>query len=499
MSETIAAAPGVSLRALLPGARLFGGPDIQVTSCCGHWRECQPGDLFTALEQADGDGHDEAFAAIKRGASAVLAERLLPVTVPTCVVPDSREAFGRVCHALAGDPSRDLATIGVAGTYGKTIVSLLLGSILETAGASLGLLSSLGATDGESVMQLNHAEPTAAELAHWAQRVRTNEATHGIVELSSIALAQRRAAGMRFNGVVLTNIRRSDLDFHGSVVNYRQAISQIFSHLKPGGFAVVNADDAPSARLLDKLEVPVLTIGLHGEAELTAQVLERQASEQTFLISAGDETIPVSTRMIGDHHVYNCLSAAAVGLLLGIDLRTIVRGLESVDRVPGRLERIECGQPFSTFVDSAHTADSLAASLKALRQVTRGRLICVYGAEGGVRKDERPLLGRAVERCADLGIITTDRPGDEPPHEIAHDIIDGYAKAAKAHPLPDRARAIEYALSQAGPGDTVVIAGKGELPWANEDSRREEGDDADVVREWLFSEGARPVPQPEWN
>src|SRR5262249_3290902 len=154
------------------------------------------------------------------------------------------------------------------------------------------------------------------------------------------------------------------------------------------------------------------------------------------------------------------LSAAAVGLLLGIDLRTIVRGLELVDHVPGRLERIECGQRFSTFIDSAHTADALAASLKALRQVTRGRLICVYGAEGGARKDERPLLGRAVERCADLGIITTDRPGDEPPHEIAHDIIDGYSRAAKAHPLPDRARAIEYALSQAGPGDTVLIAGK---------------------------------------
>jgi UDP-N-acetylmuramoyl-L-alanyl-D-glutamate--2,6-diaminopimelate ligase len=235
----------------------------------------------------------------------------------------------------------------------------------------------------------------------------------------------------------------------------------LLDHLKPDGFAVFNADDTSGEFLRSEFDRPAITIGLHSDAELTATVIERFPSEQTFLIHAGDDTIPVRTPIVGDQHVYNCLAAAAAGLVVGIDLATVVRGLESVTAIPGRLERIECGQPFSVFVDYARTPAAMAASLRSLRKVTRGRLICVYGAKGSDSEQTRPLLGRVVERSADREVITSDNPGHEAPLQIAHDILDGYQRPARPHILPDREAAIGWALSQARPGDSVLIAGKG--------------------------------------
>ena len=168
-----------------------------------------------------------------------------------------------------------------------------------------------------------------------------------------------------------------------------------------GSFAVINADDRTSTSYLAQINGPVLTIGMDSPAEVTGTLIERFISEQTFLLTAGSETVPVRTRMIGKHHVYNCLVAAAVGLAYGIDLATVVRGLEAVDHVPGRLQRLECGQPFGVFVDYAHTPDALAGSLRALRDVTEGRLICLFGAGGDRDRRKRPLMAAAVQSGAD--------------------------------------------------------------------------------------------------
>jgi UDP-N-acetylmuramoyl-L-alanyl-D-glutamate--2,6-diaminopimelate ligase len=197
--------------------------------------------------------------------------------------------------------------------------------------------------------------------------------------------------------------------------------------------------------------------------------------------------------MIGDHHVTNCLLAAGLGLVYGIDLPTVVRGLEQVQQVSGRLERIECGQPFSVFVDLGRTPDTLASGLKALRRVTSGRIICVFGAEAEVRQDQRPLLGRVVERGADLGIITNNNPGREQPLAIAHDILDGYERPARGHILPDREKAIRWALGEAKPGDSVLIAGKGNECWQRVGDEVVPFDDRQLVRDWLY-QWAREEP-----
>ena len=380
----------VSLRGVLRKAKFTRGSDLSVAKCSSDWRDCAPGDLYVALTTADGDGHEHAREAIARGAIGVLAERLVPVDAPVVLVKDTRAAYGRVTQALAGHPCRKLRTIGVTGTAGKTVTAMLLASIFEKAGEAVGVLSSLGYSDSLTQVAPRQATPTTEQLAEWLGRMATAGCDSAVLELSSRALAERRAAGIELDAAVLTNIRRDHLDLHNTPQAYRKAKRRLFSLLKTGGIAVVNADDHRCRNLLPKLGSATLTYGLHAEADISATIVERHKSEQTFVLSAGSDSIPVRTRMIGDHHVSNCLAAAAVGLASGIELTTIVQGLEAIDHVPGRLERLECGQPFGVYVDAAAAPETLALSIKAVRRVTSGRVIVVAGCTEQRRPDHSP-------------------------------------------------------------------------------------------------------------
>jgi UDP-N-acetylmuramoyl-L-alanyl-D-glutamate--2,6-diaminopimelate ligase len=448
--------------------------------------------VYVAVTTADWNGHDSdaVAAAVRHGAVAVVAERLLPVEVPLCLVPDSREALGVICQELAGRPAQHLRTIGVTGTNGKTTTSLLIASILRSAKQVTGVTSTLGYHDGYDHAAAQRTTPEALELAEWLTRMVDNRCTNAVLELSSQALAEKRAAGIDYDVAVLTNVRRDHLDYHGSVKTYRRLKASLLRQLRPAGFAVLNADDLTSRKMLPDLDCPVLTFGLHTPAEVTASVVERRAGEQVFLLAAGKETAAVCTRMFGDHHVYNCLAAAAVGLGLGLDLTMIARGVEALTRVPGRLEPIVCGQPFGVYVDYARSPDALAVTLKALRQVTSGRVICVFGADADRDPAERPLLGRVVERHAHRGIITNNNPRWEEPLQIAHDILDGYERPARAHLLTDRAEAIRWALGEARPGDAVLLAGKGDQQVQVVRDEARFFDDGQVAQQWLQEAGA---------
>jgi UDP-N-acetylmuramoyl-L-alanyl-D-glutamate--2,6-diaminopimelate ligase len=226
---------------------------------------------------------------------------------------------------------------------------------------------------------------------------------------------------------------------------------------------------------------------MRARADLTGRLLERFKSEQTFLLTAGNVSVPVRTAMIGDHNLYNCLMAAAVGLAEGIELTTVVAGLEAVRGVPGRLERIECGQPFGVFVDFAHTADALAVALDTLREVTPGRVLCVFGAGGNRDTTKRPLMGQTVERRADLAIVTNDNPRLEEPQAIAAQILAGFEHPGDARWVPDRTEAIGYALSLAGPDDTVLLAGRGAETHQTVGRDRLALDDREVARRYLYN------------
>ncbi len=477
----------VSLRKLLPQAEFSRDGDILIRSCSCDSRTLREGDLFVAIRGDDYDGHDFLAEAVAHGCAAVVAQQpIAGGSCPVCYVDDTRETYGRICQALAGDPSRQLKVIGVTGTNGKTTTTYLIASILAAAGHQPGILGTLGCFDGAEFLPSAMTTPPPAELAARLARMAAHGCTHAVMEVSSHALQQARVAGMVFDASCVTNVRRDHLDYHGSIQSYRWAKSKLFRYLSPEGFAVLNADDPTSANYLNQIDGPVLTVGVRSAAEITGSLVEQYLSEQTFLLTAGSDSIPVRTRMVGLHHVYNCLSAAAIGLAYGIDLATVVRGLEAVEHLPGRLERIECGQPFGVFVDFAHTADALAGSLTTLREVISGRLICVFGAGGDRDRQKRPLMAQAVEAEADLVVVTNDNPRSEDPQAILADIRRGFRRPDEAVMIPDRAEAIAFALAEAQPGDCVLIAGKGHETYQILGHEQIHFDDREVAREWLY-------------
>lgn len=494
MVEASSPANGISLRELFPDAEIIGAADVSVRACAVDSRQCRPGDVFIALRGTRTSGCAYVPQAIAAGAAAVLTDRLLAdCPVPVCRVKEVNAAGARLCQALAGNPSSRLKVVGITGTNGKTTTSYLVASILNSAGHRTGIIGTLGYFDGDEVTRARWTTPPAHILAPTLARLEANGCTHAAMEVSSHALSLERVAGVEFDTACVTNVSHDHLDFHGSRADYRRAKRRLFEHLAPEGFAIVNADDPVALAYLDHVDGPCLTVGIDAPAEITATPLEQCRSEQTFLLSLGDEAIPVRTSLIGRHNMYNCLCAAAVGFAHGIDLRTIVRGLEAIDRLPGRLERLECGQPFGVFVDYAHTPDALTRVLGTLRQVTRGRLICVFGAGGDRDRTKRPWMGQAVERAADLAVVTSDNPRSEDPNEIMAEILHGIRRTDRAQAIVDRAEAIHYALSQARAGDCVLIAGKGHEDYQIIGDEVYEFDDREVACQWLYESASRAM------
>ncbi|MCC7085546.1 MAG: UDP-N-acetylmuramoyl-L-alanyl-D-glutamate--2,6-diaminopimelate ligase [Pirellulales bacterium] len=487
MPETISCNRGLNLRQLLPEASIFGADEIYVESCSADSRHCRAGDLFVAQIGSHVDGHDYVGEAIDRGATAILAERYVPTKgVLICTVSDTRIAFGKLSQALAGYPSRKLKAIGVTGTNGKTTTCWLIASVLEAAGYRTGLTGTIANCDGATVEPSAMTTPSAPQLAEWLSRMVANDCSHAVMEISSHALAQARTAGIEFDAACVTNVRRDHLDFHNTLKNYRDAKAKLLSQVNDSGFVVVNADDAVASSFLSLSTRPSFTIGLENEAQLTATLLERQFSEQTFLLHAGSDCVPVRTRIVGDQHIYNCLTAAAVGLLYGIALPDIVRGLEQLEAVPGRMQRIECGQPFGVFVDYAHTPDALHAVLGSLRALTPGRLICVFGAGGERDREKRPFMAKAVQAHADVAVVTDDNPRREDPAKIRRDILRGFTSLDAIVVKRDRADSIAWALDQAVAGDCVLIAGKGHEEYQTIGSTKHWLDDREIARQWLY-------------
>lgn len=480
---------GQSLRELLPEARFLGACDIRVASCCGDSRHCHPGDLFVALPGSTDDGHRYVVEAAARGASALLVERqVAECNLPTCVVSNVHQAYGKLCQALAGNPAEHLKMVGLTGTNGKTTTSLLVASILNAAGMSAGLIGTLGNFDGAEFGPAKLTTPTAPELAQWLARMRANGCTHAVVEMSSHAISQSRVAGIEFDVVGISNVRHDHLDYHGTLAEYRHTKRKALNYLTPQGIAVLNADDPVCSDFLAHLDGPALSIGIDSACEIGATPVEQFISEQTFLLSAGDETVPIRTSLIGHHNIYNCLLAAATGISYGIDLATIAYGIEKLDKVPGRLERIECGQPFAVFVDYAHTAEALAVTLDTLRPLVPGKITCVFGAGGDRDHQKRPKMGRAVERRADIAYLTSDNPRHEDPEVIANGVLAGCTEPSDIRVVLDRAEAIARALDAAKPGDCVLIAGKGHEDYQVVGDKKLYFDDRAFAREWLYEQ-----------
>ena len=487
---------GFRLEQIIPGSRLIGTQTIKVRSCCSSWRECEKDDVYVAIVGDDFDGHDFAQEAISRGATAVVAERLLAINCPQCLVPDSRKAFGSICHALAGTPSDQISTVGIAGSDGKTVTAHLIRSIYRAAGSRVGLISSIEVNTGRCEAPANGTELNAPLLADRLGQMVLSGCNHAVVEMPSIALAQHASSGVRLDAAVLTNIRRDFRDFHGNDGNYIRAHQRLLEYLKPTGFAVLNADDPTTHYLLDQIDTPTLTIGIRQAAEIKAKIVERTSTDQTFLLQAGSDSVAVRTSIIGDQHVYNCLSATAVALTTGVPLTTIADGLEAAGAIPGRMERVECGQEFGVWIDAASSPSQLATAINAVRKVTRGKVYCVCSVTGDQTDGHRKRMGEIIERAADQAVITKAAIREHVDYEPFHQVLDGFTKPAGAEVIPNRFNAIEWALSRAGAGDAVLVAGSGERSIGSVGEKCWPISDRDVCQAWLYDRVKPESQQP---
>ncbi len=453
-------------------------------------RAVRQGDLFVARRGQHADGHEHAAAAVTAGAVALLAERPLPgMPVPVLLVGDAKRALGIAAAWSAGDPSHALGVIGITGTDGKTTTAYLVRRILEAVGRPAGLM---GTTDvivgGESLGNAARTStPEAPELQAHLAAMRAAGDRWAVVESTSHGLAQQRVSGVAYDVAVLTNVTSEHLEFHGTLEAYRAAKRSLFARLAVsaenpekgwGKHAVVNADDpeGPAAAAVARdAGATVLRYALGGAlagerprpAELTATDLAETPAGMRIGMRSADWSGDVQLRLAGRFNVANALAAMGVALALELDLDHAARALGELEAVPGRMQRIDEGQPFSVVIDYAHTAESLAKVLDELRPAgPRGGLIAVFGSAGDRDPSKREPMGRAAgERCR-LVVLTDEDPRSEDPEAILESIAVGARAAGRrqGHDLfliADRAAAIRHALAAAGPGDVVLLAGKG--------------------------------------
>ena len=503
------ARPLAGLAALLglkPAAgRADGGPDPaggSITGITHDSRQVQPGDLYAALPGAQQHGGEYAVAAARAGAAGVLTdpagrELAAGCGLPLFVVTDPRARLGEVASWVYGHPSGRLALTGVTGTSGKTTTSYLIEAGLRAAGHRTGLIGGVQTRVAGQAVPSQLTTPEATDLQACLAVMAERGVTAAAMEVSSHALALGRVAGTSFEVAVFTNLSQDHLDFHADMEDYFAAKAQLFT---PGfaRSAVVNADDAHGRRLAASPKIPTTTYSAAGHpgADWRAADVRSGADGSTFrVIGPGGVSADVSLALPGEFNVANALAAIVALVESGTGLAVAVAGVGSCTGVPGRLERVGPGQDPAVLVDYSHKPGAVEAVLTALRPVTAGALTIVLGCGGDRDRAKRPLMGAAAARLADTAIFTSDNPRSEDPLAILDAMLSGALTVpprARAHVVvePDRAAAIGLAIARAGPGDIVLIAGKGHETGQYVGSAVIPFDDREVAAEALSRQAA---------
>jgi UDP-N-acetylmuramoyl-L-alanyl-D-glutamate--2,6-diaminopimelate ligase len=477
------------LAARLPArTQIVGNRNLDVTSLVVDSRKAAPGALFVAVRGERVDGHAFVDAAVRRGASAVVIEEARAQNVPSgvtaIVVPDSRRALSIIAATFYGDPSHALDVLGVTGTNGKTTTTRMIAAILETSGRPCGVIGTVGAQFRDKTWTLENTTPLPPELHSLFAQMHELGAWAVAMEVSSHALVLDRVEDVRFRAAALTNVTRDHLDFHQTLEAYAAAKKRLFQMAQA---AVLNVDDAHGARWLNETRrrIPTLSYSLRGHADLVAQQIGSYASGSEFIVDG----VQMRVHLPGLFNVQNALAAIGVAVALGIDLATCAKGLDTLARVPGRMEHVSGGD-VDVVVDYSHTPDSLENALIALRETTPHKLAVVFGCGGDRDRGKRPEMGRVAAAYADRIYVTSDNPRGELPEEIVAEIVTGIGQRPHVTEV-DRRKAIHRAIEEASPGDVVLIAGKGHETYQIIGDQTLPFDDAEVAHEALTARGAQ--------
>ena len=447
-------------------------PDTVVTGLTISSQRVRPGDLYVAPTGARAHGAAFVPQAIEAGAVAVLtdpegAALCAGAGMPVLVVPRPREVVGGLAARVYGDPARDLTLLAVTGTQGKTTTTRLAEQALTAVGVPAAVVGTVGTRVNGTDVKTSLTTPEAPDLHALFAVMRERGVRACAMEVSSHALVMGRVDGVVFDVACFTNLGRDHLDFHADVEDYFAAKAALFTPER-ARLGLVNVDDEFGRRLVADATVPVRTFSATGgDADWRATDVVTSPEGSTFTVHPPrGEPFPASVPLTGDFNVANALTAIAGLAEAGLDPREVVRGLALSGGVPGRLERVDEGQGFLAVVDYAHKPDAVTAALAALRPQTAGRLIVVLGAGGDRDTGKRPIMGEIAARLADVLVVTDDNPRSEDPAAIRAAVLAGAADVpegdrADVREEGDRRAAIRLAVSLAGPGDTLVVAGKG--------------------------------------
>ena len=458
------------LKVPLGKVHTVGSLEREVTGIAYDSRCVTPGKLFVAIRGAECDGHNYIADVADRGAVAVVCEKKGSSggKMTRIIVPDTRAVLPQIASTFYGFPAEKLKMIGVTGTNGKTTVTFLCKYILEEALIHTGLLGTIRYEIGDRVIPAQRTTPESLDLHFMLSKIVDDNGQCCVMEVSSHALEQHRVDGVQFDVGVFTNLTHDHLDYHGNMENYFESKKRLFIEGIKGRKdfkAVVNADDPFGRELIAELsgKCELLSYGLKEEASLTVSEVELSSHKTRMRVKSPQGEFMLETPLIGRYNISNTLAAVGVGLSFGVSHQTIASALGKAAAIPGRLEQLDAKQPFSVLVDYAHTADAMQNVLSTLKEITKGRILLLFGCGGSRDKSKRLKMGEVAASLADYTLITTDNPRREEPRDIASQVESGYlSKRQDGYEVElDRSFAIERIIKMARKGDVVVLCGKG--------------------------------------
>ena len=436
----------------------------RISGLSSNSRRVKKNSIFVAIRGAKEDGSKFINEAVERGAKFVVCDSKAKVnrlkSAAFIKVKDTRLALAELAVRFYRNPSRKVKVIGITGTNGKTTITYLLEAILKEAKISSGVIGTINYRFKNKVILAKNTTPGPLELQSILARMEKEKIKYAVMEVSSHALDQERVSQVRFHSAVFTNLTQDHLDYHKTLEGYFKAKLKLFKTLGPGAFAVINNDDKYAARIKKITRAKIITYGIDDQADIAAGNIKFDVKHTEFDLLFCGRKIKFRINLIGRHNVYNALAGIAWALKAGIGLKAIKSALEKFAFVPGRLEQIHSKKGFCVFVDYAHTDDALKNVLTALRQLSPGKIITLFGCGGERDRLKRPKMGRVASVLSDFAVITSDNPRSEDPAAIIRDIRKGI-KNNNYCVIPDRKKAIRKSLSLAGRGDIVLLAGKG--------------------------------------
>ena len=433
--------------------------DAEVTKIIDNSSQICEGCVFVCIKGGHFDGHTKAQEALEKGAAAVVVSTDLGLK-NQILVENTRSAYTRLCAAYYSHPEKNLKLIGITGTNGKTTTAFVIKDALEAMGHKTGMIGTVKNSIGDVDMPATFTTPDANELFSLLSQMVACGCEYCVMEVSSQALAQCRVDGLHYDAAVFTNLTQDHLDYHGTLEQYKASKHKLFEN---SDLAILNMDDEASEYMVSGTDCRRVTFSAKADSyDYSAKNIKASASGVKYELVSNADIGRVSFSVPGLFNVYNSMGAVICLVELGLDFKQVLEAVAGCKGVPGRMEVVPTGKPYTVLIDYAHTPDGLENVLTSLREVTTGRIISVFGCGGDRDKTKRPLMGNIGANLSDIAVITSDNPRSEEPEAIIADVLEGAVKhTAKIIVECDRTKAIEKALSIAEENDVVVLAGKG--------------------------------------